>query len=116
MKNFTVKFSLADSGYMTALRLVAGAVCSVCEKDVELAEDFKVCVTESVIILKNCGFEEAEVVFCAQDGFAVCSTCGLGGSPAEGENELSLSLISALVDECDIKKQGEIIKSVTIKI
>lgn len=116
MKDFTVKFSLADSGYMTALRLVAGAVCSVCEKDVDLAEDFKVCVTESVIILKNCGFEQAEVVFCNEEGFAVCRACGLGGKPAEGENELSLALISALVDGCDIKKHGKIIESVTIRI
>lgn len=116
MKNFTVKFSVADSSYMTALRLVAGAVCSLCEKDVELAEDFKVCVTESVIILKNCGFESVEVDFCTKDGFAVCTAAGSGGTPAEGENELSLSLISALVDECDIKRRGEIIESVTIKI
>ena len=64
MKEFEVKFNLADSEYMTALRLVAGAVCNAHGLDVDTLEDFKVCVTESAIILKNCGFESARVVFC----------------------------------------------------
>lgn len=114
MKEFTVKFNLADSEYMTALRLVCGAVCSVHGLDLDALEDFKVCVTESVIILKNCGFESASVVF---GGEGVCCTVsGEGGTPVEGENELSLALISALVSECDIKRTGEIIRELTLKI
>ena len=51
MKELSVKFNLADSEFYTALRLVAGALCSIADKDVDAAEDFKVCVTESALIL-----------------------------------------------------------------
>ncbi len=55
MKKFSVEFNLRDSEYLTALRLVAGAVCSAGDFDVDTLEDFKVCVTESALILKNGG-------------------------------------------------------------
>ena len=41
---------------------------------------------------------------------------GEGGTPKEGENELSLALVSALVKECDIVRRGDIIERVTLKI
>lgn len=115
MKDMCVKFHLSDSAYMTALRLVAGAVCSAHDIDVDTAEDFKVCVTESCIILKNCGFETAEVTFFGSDEVR-CEVVGGGGTPEESENEFSLALISALVGECDIERCGEIIKRVSLKI
>lgn len=115
MKEFEVKFNLADSEYMTALRLVAGAVCNAHGLDVDTLEDFKVCVTESAIILKNCGFESARVVFCGKDS-AECTVTGIGGAPCDGDNELSLALISALVGECEIKRRGEIIEEVILKV
>lgn len=115
MKDFTVKFHLSDSEYMTALRLVCGAVCSARGLDVDALEDFKVCVTESAIILKNCGFESVTAVFSCSKGVE-CSVSGEGGKPKEGDNELSLALVSALVKECDIKRRGEIIERVTLKI
>ena len=114
MKDLSVKFALSDSAYMTALRLVAGAVCSAHDIDVDLSEDFKVCVTESAIILKNCGFEWATVTFLG-DGVA-CTVEGEGGTPASGENEFSLALISALVSDCKIEQHGEIIGKITLKI
>ena len=115
MKEFSLKFNLADSEYLTALRLVTGAVCSAHEVDLDTLEDFKVCVTESAIILKNCGFEKVSVVF--MGGEKVCCTLtGEGGTPKEGENELSLALISALVSGCDISRRGEIIEKVTLNI
>ena len=55
MKKFSVEFNLCDSEYMTALRLVAGAVCSAADVDVDTLEDFKFCITESALILKNGG-------------------------------------------------------------
>ncbi len=115
MKEFEVKFNLADSEYMTALRLVTGAVCTVHGLDVDTLEDFKVCVTESVIMLKNCGFESAKVVFCGGERVG-CTVTGEGGKPCGGDNELSLALISALVGECDIKRRGEIIEEVILRI
>ena len=115
MKEFTVKFYLDDSEYMTALRLSCGAVCSLRGMDVDETEDFKVCVTESAIMLKNCGFEKVTAVFYAE-GDTVCSVEGEGGSAREGENELSLALISALVGECDIDRNGEVIRKVTSQV
>ncbi len=115
MKDFEVKFCLADSAYITALRLVAGAVCSLHDADIDAAEDFKVCVTESVLILKGCGFDSAKITFSGGDG-VVCTVEGEGGNPKPGENEFSLALISALVGECDIKERGGIIERVTLKI
>ena len=55
MKEFEVRFHLCDSEYMTALRLVCGAVGSAHGLDLDALEDFKVCVTESAIILKIAG-------------------------------------------------------------
>lgn len=115
MKDFLVNFCLADSTYITALRLVAGAICSAHDIDVDTTEDFKVCVTESVLILKGCGFDCAKIVFKGGDGI-VCTVEGEGGTPKAGENEFSLALISALVSECGIDKHGEIIERVTLKI
>lgn len=115
MKEFCVKFHLADSEYLTALRLVTGAVCSAHEVDLDTLEDFKVCVTESAIILKNCGFERAEVEFGGGDK-VVCAVTGEGGKPKAGENELSLALISALVGECKIERRGDIIEKVILYI
>lgn len=115
MKELVLKFNLADSEYLTAVRLVTGAVCSVHEVDLDTLEDFKVCVTESIIILKNCGFESVFVEFGGENDMR-CTVSGEGGSPCAGENELSLALISALVKECDLKRRGEIIERVTLKI
>lgn len=114
MKDLSVKFSLEDSAYITALRLVAGVVCSAHDIDVDAAEDFKVCVTESVIILKESGFKEAEVVFGGAD--AVCTVTGFCGSPKECENEFSLALISALVRGCDIDRKDGAIYKITLKL
>ena len=115
MKEFKVEFDLRDSEYMTALRLVAGAVCSAEDVDVDALEDFKVCVTESALILKNCGFERVAATFNAKGGVSA-EIAGFGGTPAQGDNELSLALIGALVSEFNIGRQGDIIEKVILKI
>ncbi|MCI8370485.1 MAG: hypothetical protein HFE41_04830 [Clostridia bacterium] len=115
MKEFTVKFYLSDSEYMTALRLVCGAVGCNYELDLDALEDFKVCVTESAIILKNCGFETVTAVFGGEKELT-CSVYGGGGSPCGGDNELSLALISALVGGFEIERSGEIIEKLTLKV
>ena len=115
MKRFCVEFDLKDVEYMTALRLVAGAVCSAADTDVDVLEDFKVCVTESALILKNGGFESVRAEFDTEDGVSV-SLEGIGGAAAEGDYELSLALIGALVSKCGISKNKGIIDKVTLKI
>lgn len=115
MKAFTVEFYLSDSEYFTALRLVSGAVCSAADVDLDALEDFKVCVTESALVLKNGGFERVRAEFDARNG--VCATlAGVGGKPKRGDSELSLSLIGALVKSCDINEKDGIIDRVTLKI
>lgn len=115
MKELSVEFYLADSAYITALRLVAGAVCSAHDIDLDTLEDFKVCVTESAIILKDCGYEKVKVTFTDGDGL-YCAVEGEGGELKAGENEFSLALISALVENCEIKRLGGIVKRVSFKL
>jgi hypothetical protein len=115
MKDFKINFALEDSEYLTAVRLVVGAICAQSDVDVDSLEDFKVCVTESCIIARNCGYERAEITF--KNAGGVCAEVkGLGGTPKEADNELSLALISALVSSCEIEKQGKAIGKVTLKI
>jgi hypothetical protein len=114
MKKFTVQFSLCDSEYFTALRLIAGSVCSVKDVDLDALEDFKVCVTESALILKNGGFEQVKAEFLT-DNNVQCTLSGVGGKEQKSDNELSLALIGALVSDCEIEKsEGGIIKKVTL--
>ncbi len=115
MKEITVKFHLCDSAYITALRLVAGAVCSAHDVDLDTLEDFKVCVTESAIILKNSGFESVSVTFGGGDSL-FCELEGDGGAPRDCENEFSLALISALVKESAFGRKGGIVNKVTLRI
>ena len=115
MNELSVKFDLAESEFYTALRLVAGALCSVAERDVDAAEDFKVCVTESALILKNCGFKTLCASFCAEGGVKAVLK-GEGGSPCGAENDLSLALIGALVEKCEIVREGDVISCVTLEL
>ena len=115
MKAFTVEFYLSDSEYLTALRLVAGAVCSAADIDVDALEDFKVCVTESALVLKNGGFEKVKAEFDADKGVKATLT-GLGSKAKKGDSELSLALIGALVESCDINEKNGIIDRITLKI
>jgi hypothetical protein len=115
MKDFKISFALKDSEYMMAVRLVTGSVCALGDVDVDSTEDFKVCVTESCIMLKNCGYEMVDVLFKVDDGVQV-EVCGYDGKGKEGDNELSLALISALVSSCQIEKDGDAIKKVLLKI
>lgn len=115
MKTFTVEFYSSDSEYLTALRLVAGAVCSAADINLDEMEDFKVCVTESALILKNGGFERVRAEFKEDEGVAA-TLCGIGGDIKEGDSEISLALIGALVESCDIHREKGIIDRITLKI
>lgn len=115
MKTFDVEFRLCDSEFFTALRLVASAVCTAADIDVDKLEDFKVCVTESALILKNCGFERVKVSFrIGEDVGALIE--GIGGTPKKGDNELSLELIGALVKNCDFSGSDGKIEKVKLTL
>ena len=115
MKTFTVKFCLADSEFMTAVRLTVGAVCAVADVDVDVTEDMKVCVNESCLYLKDCGYKDVTVQLSC-DGGVVATVCGEGGTPKENENQFSLALISALVSSCEIERKDGLVNKLTLKI
>lgn len=115
MKDLTLQFYTDDTAYYTALRLVAGTVCSISDVDIDATDDFKVCITEGAIILKNNGFEKVTATF-TNNGKVACTLSGEGGTVAEADNELSIALISALIDECHIERKGEAISSITLEL
>lgn len=118
MRDFIIDFALSDSEYLTAVRLVVGAICSSADMDIDLTEDFKVSVTESCLILKNDGFERAQITFKGrtQNCSVLAEIKGMGGKPVNGDNDFSLALISALVSSCEIEKDGDIISKVILKV
>ena len=115
MKNFNVEFCLADSEYMTALRLAVGAVCAVADVEIDSAEDMKVCVTESCLILKGCGFAGVKVSLGTEGGVQAVVE-GVGGTPIACDNDFSLALVSALVTDCALEKTDDVIYKLTLKL
>ena len=49
MEKFSVQLPLTGE-YLTTVRLTTGGLCSLMGFDIDSAEDFKVCVTESLLI------------------------------------------------------------------
>lgn len=115
MKAFEIKFALADKQYMTALRLAVGAVCAAADLDVDGAEDMKVCVTESCLILQGCGFESVRISLSFDKGFKAIAE-GEGGNPVPYDNGFSLALISALVTSCNIEENGGITSKISLEL
>ncbi len=99
-RKFTVTLPLTGE-YLTTVRLTTGGLCSLVGFDVDTAEDFKVCVTESLLILKRNGYRYATIDFTVGEALG-CYLCGQeGGEKAEDdfEDEISRALLSALVGE-----------------
>ena len=62
MDKFLVTLPLTGE-YLTTVRLTTGGLCALAGFDVDTAEDFKVCVTESLLILRRNGFLSANIAF-----------------------------------------------------
>ena len=87
--------------YFTTVRLAVGGVCALAGFDVDAAEDFKVCVTESLLILKRNGFSRAQIEFTVGESLG-CSLRGIekGEMPDEAlEEEISRALLCALIGD-----------------
>ena len=98
MNKFSVTLPLTGE-YLTTVRLTTGGLCSVADFDVDSAEDFKVCVTESLLILKRNGYRRAEIEFCVGDSL-FCKISGLDFREIpreEMEDEISYALLNALL-------------------
>ncbi len=108
MDKFSIKTPLTGE-YFTTVRLTVGGLCALSGFDVDLAEDFKVCVTESLLILKRNGYASAKVEFTLGEALG-CAVCGEGevGVKEEGlEDEISHALLQALLGKVEIVKDSE---------
>ena len=108
MEKFSVKLPLTGE-YLTTVRLTTGGLCSLVGFDVDTAEDFKVCVTESLLILKRNGFTTATIDFSIGEALG-CLVVGetLGGEVADSfEDEISRALLTALLGQVEIVKEGD---------
>ncbi len=108
MEKFSINTPLTGE-YFTTVRLTVGGLCALSGFDVDLAEDFKVCVTESLLILKRNGFSSAKVEFSLGEALS----CRVSGETQTGEkedgleDEISHALLQALLGKVDVVKDGE---------
>ena len=98
--------------YLTTVRLTTGGLCSLVGFDVEETEDFKVCVTESLLILKRNGYTRASICFSVGEKLG-CFITGeeyTGVKENELEDEISRALLSALLGQVEFvnNENGEI--------
>ena len=111
MEKFSVTLPLTGE-YLTTVRLTTGGLCSLVGFDVDFAEDFKVCVTESLLILKRSGYTAATIDFTVGEALG-CHIVGVekGGEQENSpEDEISRALLSALLGDVawDTDKNGEV--------
>ena len=95
-----------ESGLLTTVRLLTGGVCSLVGLGLEASEDCKVCVTESLLLLKHGGYTPARLLFTREGGIRV-SISGEegGGEPVSSmEEEISVALLQALVKDLAMNK------------
>ena len=108
MENFLIELPLMGE-YLTTVRLTTGGLCTLAGFDVDAAEDYKVCVTESLLILKRNGFTRATIAFTVGDALAF-NVKGLektGEREDSMEDEISHALLAALVGEVEFVKDGD---------
>ena len=111
MEKFSVTLPLTGE-YLTTVRLTTGGLCSLVGFDVDFAEDFKVCVTESLLILKRSGYTTATIDFTVDEALG----CHVYGKERQGEkenspeDEISRALLSALLGDVkwDTDENGEV--------
>ena len=98
MDTFSITTPLTGE-YFTTVRLTVGGVCALAGFDVDTTEDFKVCVTECLLILNRNGFAAATISLSLGRELA----CEITGEQLKGdiidtpENDISLALLSALL-------------------
>ena len=105
MEKFSINLPLTGE-YLTTVRLTTGGLCALAGFDVEATEDFKVCVTETLLILKRNGFLRAAIEFTVGKTLScvVCGEDGNGEREESIEDEISHALLSALLGTVEIGK------------
>lgn len=114
MDKFFVQLPISGD-YLTTVRLTTGGLCALADFDVDASEDFKVCVTESLLILKRSGYTSAKITFSVGESLG-CEICGVdftGETEDSLENEISTALLRALVGQVEfIENDGRVEKIV----
>ncbi len=108
MEKFSITTPLSGE-YFTTVRLTCGGLCALAGFDVDLGEDFKVCVTEGLLILKRNGYASARVEFTLGEAL-FCRLVGeelIGDKEESMEEEISRALLSALLGQVEFVKDGE---------
>lgn len=116
MEKFSVTLPLTGE-YLTTVRLTTGGLCALVGFNVDETEDFKVCVTESLLILKRNGYATANITFTVGEALR-CEIVGAGerGQKADGfEDEISSALLSALIGNADFTKENEIVTGIVFE-
>ncbi len=122
MKNFfDFSLSLESTALMTTLRLTVGGLASAAGLDLDAGEDFKVCVTEGLLLFRRNGFSSATAHCEISDGCLVCSLQAAASPSAAAqqeaalENEISYALLGALVDEVSFEKgEGGVVSAIRL--
>lgn len=100
-----------ENELLTTVRLTTGGICSAAGLNIDDGEDCKVCVTESLLLLKHRGYRRAVLRFASENGLFV-RVIGLDKTGEEEnpvEDEISAALLSALVENVTMEKQdGEL--------
>ena len=108
MNGFCVELPL-EGEYFTTVRLTTGGLCALAGFDLDSTEDFKVCVTESLLILKRNGFKRVSICFEVGE-MLECTLAGVG-EPADKEegmeDEISYALLDALLGKVEFEKEQE---------
>ena len=116
MEKFLITLPLTGE-YLTTVRLTTGGLCALVGFNVDETEDFKVCVTESLLILRRNGYKTANITFSIGETLR-CQIVGAGerGEKADGiEDEISGALLSALVGNVDFTKENEIVTGIVFE-
>ena len=110
MKLMSLEFPLSTQ-IMTPVRLVTGGICALAGFDLDDAEDCKVCVTESLLLLLHRGGTNVRVCFEQEDGgLKISFEAEHNGDKQEkpAEEEISVALLNALVSDLNISTKEQL--------
>ena len=108
MELLTMEFPLGRE-IMTSVRLATGGICALAGFGLDAAEDCKVCVTESLLLLLGGGGKNAKVTFERGKKLSVLLEAEYSGekSGAPVEEEISVALLKAFVEDLEIVREKE---------
>ncbi len=113
---FEISFPL-KSELMTTVRLAAGGVCAMKGLDIDAAEDCKVCITESLLLLKHRGYLTANIFFYEGEPLSVRIVGeGEGDGTPSPEDDISLALLSALLGDVETTERDGKLHSISFEI